>query len=255
MRHRRTAITTVIAAATALAAMAAAPVFAQNQRGITHPCDRACLTVFVDAYLAGLIANDAARLPLAPDARITLNDDVVGLDRVFWEQASSVQARIDIANPRWGDTGTQAVINNADGSQYIHVFRLKVRDQRITEIEAMLIRNVQEGGLFDLSTLQKPNANFNMKIRPAEQDSYYSVVGAAEGYWRAFNTNGTPPYLPRPSWPKVPRLETGFRTTDVIVADNPPLSAAELFDIGIHAGRNIWALRYPVVDEEYGVVM
>lgn len=238
-----------------LAALASLPALGQNQRGITPDCDRACLTGFVDAYVAGLLANDPSRVPLAAQAKVTLNDDVVGLGQVFWEQAASVQARIDIANPRLGDTGTQAVINNADGSQYIHVFRLKVQAGRITEVEAMLIRNVQEGGLFDLSTLQQPNRNFNIPIRPAEQDSYYSLVAAAEGYWRAFNTNGTPQYHPAAFWPNVPRLENGFRTTDIAAAGNPPMSAAEQFELGFHAGRNIWDLRYPVVDEEFGVVM
>ncbi|MFO7326422.1 MAG: hypothetical protein DIU62_011975, partial [Pseudomonadota bacterium] len=238
-----------------LLASLATPVLAQNQSGITHPCDRACLTRCIDAYLAGLIANDPARVPLARGARVTLNDDVVDLGRVFWDSATSVQARIDIANPRWGDTGTQAVINNADGSQYIHVFRLKVKDGAITEVEAMLVRNVEEGGLFDLSTLQQPNPDFNRPLRPAEQDSYYDLVAAAEGYWRAFNTNGTPEYHPAPFWPGVQRLENGYRTTDVAVAGNPPMTAAEQFETGLHAGRNIWNIRYPVVDEEYGVVM
>lgn len=173
------------------AGMLAAPAFAQNQTGIVHDCDRACLTEFVDAWFDGLIANDASAIPLAADAKITLNDDVVDVGDAFWNEASAVQARIDIANPRWGDTGTQAVINNEDGSQYIYVLRLKVKDRAITEAESILVRNVEEGGLFDLSTLQTPNPNFNIAIRPAEQDSYYDLVAAAESYWRAFNTNGT----------------------------------------------------------------
>jgi len=246
-----------VRAALALAALAVlgSPAIAQNQSGIAHACDRACLTKVIDTYVAGLLANDPARVPLAAGAKVTLNDDVVPLAKVFWDAAASVQSRIDIANPRWGDTGTQALINNADGSQYIHVFRLKVKGGAITEVEAMLIRNVEEGGLFDLRALQKPNPNFHTAIRPAEQDSYYDLVAAAEGYWRAFNTNGTPQYHAAEFWPNVQRLENGYKTTDVAVQDNPPMSAAEQFDRGIHAGRNIWDLRYPVVDEEYGVVM
>jgi hypothetical protein len=239
----------------ALTLLGATSALAQNQSNVTHPCDRACLTKVVDAYIAGLIANDPARVPFSPGAKLTLNDDVVPAGRLFWDQAASVQARIDIANPRWGDTGTQAAITNADGSQYLYVFRLKVQDSHITEAEAMLIRNVEEGGLWDLETLQTPNPNFNVKIRPAEQDSYYDLVAAAEGYWRAFNTNGTLEYRPAPFWPNVQRLENGYKTTDVAFGDNPAMTAAEQFDIGFHAGRNIWDLRYPVVDEEYGVVM
>ena len=204
--------------------------------------------------MAGLLANDPSRLPLAPGARLTLNDDVVSAGGLFWDQAASVQARIDIANPRLGDTGTQTVITNADGSQFIYAFRLKVKDSRITEVEAMLIRNVAEGGLFDLKTLQRPNPNFTTPIRAAEQDSYYDLIAAAKGCWRAFNTNGR--RMPaRCVLAADARLENGFKTTDVAMQGNPPTSAAEQFDAGFHAGRNIWDLRYPVVDEEYGVVM
>jgi hypothetical protein len=245
-------VTTVAAVLTFLTG---APVWAQNQRDVTHPCDRSCLTRTVDAYVAALIANDASRLPLAPGARLTLNDDMVAAERLFWDQATSVQSRVDIANPRLGDTGTQAVITNADGSQFLYAFRLKVANGRITEVEAMLIRNVQEGGLFDVKTLQRPNSNFTTPVRPAEQDSYYDLVAAAEGYWRAFNTNGTPEYRQAPFWPHVPRVENGVKTTDVALQGTPAMSAAEQFDLGYHAGRNIWDLRYPVVDEEFGVVM
>lgn len=240
---------TILALATASLAVA------QSPRAATNPCDRACLTRTVDAYIAGLIANDPARVPFAANAKLTLNDDIVPARGLFWDQAASVQARVDIANLRWGDTGTQAVINNADGSQYIYAFRLKVKDSRITEAEAILVRNVEEGGLWDLKTVQKANPNFNMKIRVAEQDSYYDLIAAAEGYWRAFQTNGTPEYHPAGLWPNVQRLENGFRTTDVAFANNPATTAAEQFDMGFHAGRNLWDLRYPVVDEEYGVVM
>jgi hypothetical protein len=233
----------------------AVPAAAQTQGNVRHPCDRACLTGFIDQYVAALLANDTRSLPLAQGAKLTLNDDVVAANRLFWPQAASVQARVDIANPRWGDTGTQAVINNDDGSQYIYAFRLKVQSGRISEVEAILVRNVQEGGLFDLKTLQKANPNFNVALRPAEQDSYYDLVAAAEGYWRAFNTNGTPEYRPAAFWPGVTRLENGYKTTDVAFGGNPAMSAAEQFDTGFHAGRNIWDLRYPVVDEEYGVVM
>src|SRR5690606_30336895 len=220
-----------------------------------HDCDRACLTRFVDAWLDGLIANDASVIPLAPGAKITLNDDVVDVRGAFWSGAASVQSRIDIANPRWGDTGTQAVINNDDGSQYLYALRLKVKDRAITEAEAILVRGADDGGLFDPSALRAPSPSFNLSIRPAEQDSYYDLVAAAESYWRAFNTNGTDEYHPAALWPNVPRVENGVATANVAHGDDPPMTAAEQFDLGVHAGRNAWDLRYPVVDEEYGVVM
>ncbi len=228
---------------------------AQNQSNIQYDCDRACLTGFIDAFVDGLLANDSGRVPLAPDAKVTLNDDIMPLADTFWAEAQSVRGRVDIANPRLGDTGTQMLVVNEDGAEIIHVFRLKVKDGAITEVEQIRTRGPEEGSLYDTSTLREPNPNFNIAIRPAEQDSYYDLIAAAESYWRAFNTNGTDEYRPAEFWPYVPRLENGVLTTHAPFAGNPPSTAAEQFDLGRHAGRNIWDIRYPVVDEEYGVVM
>src|SRR5690606_16137929 len=121
--------------------------------------------------------------------------------------------------------------------------------------ESIVVRNAEEGGLFDVSTLETPNANFNIRIHPAEQDSYYDLIAAAEGYWRAFNTNGTDEYHPAPLWPNVPRVVNGVSTANAASGGEGTMTAAEQFDRGLHAGRNAWDRRVPVGDEGYGVVM
>ena len=70
-----------------LALLTASTAMAQNQSNVTAACDRACLTRVVDAYVAGLIANDPAKAPFAPGAKLTLNDDVVPAGKLFWDQA------------------------------------------------------------------------------------------------------------------------------------------------------------------------
>src|SRR5690606_32728404 len=95
----------------------------------------ACLTPFIDAYYAALVANDPAALPQAANARITLNGKVVRLADAFWDAAKSVRWRFDIVNERLGDTGTQAVVVNEDGSDTMDIVRLKVANGAITEME------------------------------------------------------------------------------------------------------------------------
>src|SRR5688500_19448515 len=92
-----------VTAVAALALLIAAPAWAQNQSGVAHACDRACLTRVVDTYVTGLLANDPSRLPLAPKARLTLNEDVVPEGWLFCVRAASFKACIDIATPRLGD--------------------------------------------------------------------------------------------------------------------------------------------------------
>ena len=75
----------------------------------------------------------------------------------------------------------------------------------------------------------------------------------ARSYYERRSVNRAPPPGGSSSSSTAPRTSSPIAPTASCPA--PPSSAAEQFDLGAHAGRNIWDLRYPVVDEEYGVVM
>ena len=77
-----------------------------------------------------LVANTASTVPLAPNAKITLNGKVVTLGAAFWDSADRTIYRFDIVNERLGDTGTEAVVQNADGSKTMYMVRLKVANRR-----------------------------------------------------------------------------------------------------------------------------
>jgi hypothetical protein len=238
-----------LAAMTALLVLASVPAHAQAP----GPCDRACLVGFVDAYFAALVANDARKLPQAARARITENNTEKKLADTFWTSAEGTAFRFDIVNVKRGDTGTEAVIRNADGTKTMFMVRLKVQGGAITEIETI---KANEG---DADRLWGPDqitstASFDLSIREAERDSYYDLIGTAEGYWRAFQTNGTPAYHPARLLPDTRRYENGLQTTG-LVRNGEFQSAARGFDEGRFLGRNLWDRRYPVVDEERGVVL
>src|SRR6187399_83005 len=115
------------------AVIAAAGIEAQSKPA----CDRACLTKVVDTYLTALLANSASTVPLAPNAKITLNGKVVTLGAAFWDSADRTIYRFDIVNERLGDTGTEAVVQNADGSKTMYMVRLKVQNKSVAEVEAI----------------------------------------------------------------------------------------------------------------------
>jgi len=234
----------------ALAAFAAGATPASAQT----PCDRACLTKVVDAYFAALIANDAAALRQAARARITENGAEKKLAETFWDGAQSVAYRFDIVNTNRGDTGTESVVVNADGSKTLHMLRLKVAGGAITEIETIKANQGEADRLWDPDRLSSVSPDLQLTIREAERDSYYALIAAAEGYWRAFQTNGTPDYHPAPLMPDARRFENGLQTTG-LVRDGQFVSAQSGFDAGRFVNRNIWDRRYPVVDEERGIVL
>jgi hypothetical protein len=229
----------VVALAALTAGAATSPVSAQSSA-----CDRACLTGFVDAYYAALFANDAARLPQAARARITDNAAQKRLADTFWAGAEEAVWRFDIVNTERGDTGTQAVIRNADGSKTMHIVRLKISSGAITEIETVKANQGDADRLWGPDQLTAVSPDLTLSIREAERDSYYELIAAAEGYWRAFQTNGTPEYHPARLLPDARRYENGLQTTGV-VRDGVYQSAQRGFDEGRFLNRNIWDRRYP----------
>lgn len=219
-------------------------------------CDRACLTGYVDAWFAGLHANDARRVPVAESVKISQNGVLVDLEDSFWESAESTAYRWDIANIRLGDTGTEAIVRNSDGSVTLLALRLIVADGVITEIETVKANEGDAGGLWGpQDLLDRPlSRNLQLSIVEAERDSYYRLIAAAEGYWRAFQTNGTEAYHPADLLPDADRFENGLQTTGHL-PNGTFRDTASGFHQGAFIGRNLWDRRYPVVDEERGIVM
>jgi hypothetical protein len=226
----------------------------EGTAGAQTLCDRECLTGLVDTYFDALAAYDPDAVPLAANAKITNNGRLTGLDDVFWEGAEEAVYRWDIVNERLGDTGTEAVVQNADGTKTMLMVRLKVADGAVTEVETIKANEGDADRLWDPDSLTEVSPALQLSIREAEQDSYYGLIAAAESYWRAFQTNGTEDYRPANLLPDARRFENGLHTTGR-VRNGVYVSTARGFDEGAFTGRNLWDRRYPVVDTERGIVL
>jgi hypothetical protein len=239
----------------ALATLFAQSSLAQPSGGQSKAsCDRACLTGFVDSYFKALLAHNARALPQADRARITENGAEKSLANTFWDGAAETIFRFDVVNTRRGDTGTEAIIRNADGTKTIYMARLKVQNGAITEIETIKANKGDADRLWDPDRLKEVTPAFKLSIRESQRDSYYDLIAAADSYWRAFQTNGTPAYHRARLLPDSVRFENGLQTTG-LVRDGVFNDTSRGFDEGRFIGRNIWDRRYPVVDEERGVVL
>jgi hypothetical protein len=237
-----------------LAALALVATSLAAPQSYAAKCDRACLTVQIDAYLAALLANQPQQLPQAARARITQNAVEGPLASTFWPSAEAVIWRFDIVNVNRGDTATQTVIRNADGSKTMHMVRLKVLDGAITEIETIKANQGDADRLWGPDQLTEVSPRLKLSIREQDRDSYYDLIGTVESYWRAFQTNGTPKYRRARIAPDSNRFENGLQTTGV-VRDGVYQDTSRGFDEGRFLGRNLWDRRYAVVDEERGIVM
>ena len=97
-------------------------------------CDRACLEDHITTYLDALIASNPSGVPLAVNAKISVNNRLVPLADTFWADAEETIYRWDIANTRLGDVATESVIRNGDGSVTMIMVRLKVANNVWTEV-------------------------------------------------------------------------------------------------------------------------
>lgn len=217
-------------------------------------CDRACLKGFVDGYFDALSRNDASKLPVTANVRFTENGERLKLGEGFWKTAGKSGYRLELYDPEQGTAGVQAVVQEAAGPA-LYVARLKVENGRISEVETIVARKGSYGALWAPENLKEVSPGFSLSIRKAEQNSRLELLAAADAYWRAFETNGTPDYHPAPLLPSTRRFENGVQTTLNTTRPNGPLSASEQFDRGMFKGGRITDRRYPVVDLERGVVM
>ena len=219
-------------------------------------CDRSCLEGHITAYLDALIDNNPSGVPLSGNARISVNNRLVPLAETFWDGAEETIYRWDIANPRLGDVATESVIRNQDGSVTTIMVRLKVTDNVSSEVEVIYANEGDSDRIWGPEQiLDYPlSENLTKSIRPVDRDSYYALIAAAEGYWRAFQTNGTPEYRAANWLFDARRYENGMQTTGLF-PDGSFRPIAQGFEEGRYIGRNLWDRRYPVVDEERGIVL
>ncbi len=119
-------------------------------------CDDACARPLVDRVLAAMIAHDPAKAPLAPDVRYTENGQPLAIGDGLWR---TLTARAEHALYLTGEQDvaifTPTVETDIPGQLTL---RLREKDGRVTEIEALIVR--QEipllGKLLGTTTLFAP---------------------------------------------------------------------------------------------------
>ena len=137
-------------------------------RGVDNaviPCDRSCLTGFVDRYMDAMIAHNPGLLPVARNVKFTEDRVAMQLGDGLWKTISKLTGyRMDVLDVRNATAVTRSVVEE-NGTRVMFALRLKISDQLITEVETMVVRNKQEGMIFNPDALQQPGKA--MVIMPA----------------------------------------------------------------------------------------
>ena len=238
----------------AAAAVGAAPMTAQSAASGAS-CDRACLYGFLDKYLAALKAKNPKGLPLAANVYNTENNVVMKVGDGMWGTLSSLSAYdLRLADPSTGGVGFYGAVDEA-GTLSPFGIRLKVVGGKITEIETAVSRPQDAGVPFVNGKL---TAKPEFAEPPGPKQDRAKLIAVADGYFSTLQRNdGT---LHTEFADTCNRSENGMQTTNNPGAKakypNMAMGCAQQFKLGIYRyDDELRARRYPLVDEERGMVM
>ena len=267
MRSTFVICTSAVVAAVILAG-SLAPTAVASIGPIPLNCNRACLENVVDQYLAAVVAHDPSMLPLSEDVIYTENNQVMDVGDGFWKTAEGRGNYTHVfADPEFGQVAYMGTMTEA-GTPLLLSLRLRIQLGRITEIESIFFKQ-GGGGPNNIAVMDEPHVpeDFWFKsIPPEDQMSRQELIAVADGYFtglqkndgRGINGTGTYPFTE-----DCDRLENGSHTTNLPVPeDSPPdainafsMDCLSQFELGYYfIVQNIHDRRFPVVDQERGIV-
>jgi hypothetical protein len=225
-------------------------------------CDRACLKTTLDQYLNAVVKHDPAAAPLFIGFRQTENATVVKLGSGLWKSATAlgkVQRRY--FDPVTRQAGYFGIIEE-NGTPAIVTVRLKVENKKITEAEWVVSRkgdpglNGPAGGnVFDVDNLIA-NPPQERTLTKEARMSREAMIAVTNSYFDGITTHDGSIIM---AMPGCPRLENGVTMTGRGAAPrgNAPASSVRDCTSGLETIniQNVAARRFPIVDEEAGVVL
>ena len=217
-------------------------------------CNRECLKGFIDQYLSALAKHDPASLPVATSVKFTENGEILHLGEGFWKTAGAAEPyRLYVLDPQGGGAALQTIVKENDAVVQM-LLRLKVADKKITEVETLVVRKGDQQ-FFKPEVLPTLSAVYTQPVPAAQRATREQLLAAADAYFVAIHTEGTPQYKPAPFGEGMNRYENGVQTTNVPFNGHEPTTAGQQLDKAVFKGIKVTDRRYPVVDVENGTVL
>ena len=215
-------------------------------------CDRTCLRAAAQQYLAALIAHAPDKAGLAPKIRYTENAVEVKPGSGLWQSATALGKVIRIyVDAEQSQAGVFGLIEE-QGVPAIVSLRLKVSGGSISEAEAIIGR--KGVSLYDPETLIA-HAPADRPIDAALRSTREQMIAAAASYFDGAQSQNPAIVLQRPG---CDRYENGVKMTNRAGTGAGGVTVNKDCAGTLENAKQIAAVvnrRYPVVDEEAGVVM
>jgi hypothetical protein len=233
-------------------------------------CNRACLEGFVDRYLDAVIADQPSAVPLAPNVRFTEDGQQLLIGDGLWNtMRAKGHYRLFVSDVPAGQVAFFGTIEEDHrdpdkGTPAAIALRLKVRNEQITEIEQIVIRD--EAAAKRIEALGSPNPVYLETVPASERMSRADLIATANKYFSGMQQNdGKGDY---PFAADCNRLENGGQSTNVppkegekradpktALGYSGQWSCLEQFQSGLlHFVNRIRDRRFVAVDQERGIV-
>jgi hypothetical protein len=223
-------------------------------------CDRACLKTKLDQYLDAVVKHNPSSAPLSVGFRQTENAMVRRPGTGLWQSMKALgKLQRKYFDPVSGQAGYFGTVEDENGPA-IASLRLKVEDGKVTEAEWVLSRKGDPG--IGANAGAQANAAFNdvdylvahapaeRVVPKAERLSRNDLIAVANSYFDGLSAHDGSLIIAHSG---CVRVENGVLTTQ------RPIQGGGSSDCMSSGGMaNIFAVtarRYPIVDEEAGVVL
>jgi len=147
-------------------------------------CSRTCLAEKMDQYLGALAKNDPSAAPLAADVLLVENTEKISVGEGLWKSTTGVPTdfKIIVADPDTGEVAFMGVIEENE-KPTIAAIRLKVKDQKIREIDHLVLHAGDEPLHSNMSEVRPALLERQLKMERVTRErmieitnSYYEAI-------------------------------------------------------------------------------
>ena len=218
-------------------------------------CDRECLRGTLSQVLYAFLEHDISRLPVAPTLRVTEDSVEKSLDKVALVRSVTRLRgyRQDILDERAGQAIAGVLVEEA-GAPAILVIRVKVENEKLTELELVATRSRTDGMIFTIDTFSAPGKDMNIVPRPAQLATREQALDIALHYPRGLNSAKSFNSVGTPFAPEARRIENGALMAGPGCTFNPGCADIGNQPLTIFERLGKVTLRDYVIDERTGIV-
>lgn len=192
-----------------------------------HVIARRKMAAVMEGYLEALIEKKSEALPLAKECRATYNGEETAVgDNDLWKNTLIIKQRQTFIDPVSGEMVFFGVMSNEPremnqtfpieihvySKQYLATIRLKLEDDKITEIEELTIEGRLRYFYADSDTVKLPDLEFEIPVPEEERCTREELIEMVETYWDCAEKRQ--PADAMKIHPDAQRYENGYCTTN-----------------------------------------